>query len=265
MNIITSAHNAQLKQLAKLLASAKARREEQLAVLEGAHLLDACLNAGGQPEQVFVPESRADKAETRALLARLPQEKCTLVSKGALERISQLTEGAELMTLLPLPLPVQAPAEGDCIVLERVQDPGNAGTVLRSAAACGIRQVVLSDDCVDVWSPKVLRAGMGAHFLLDLHVRTDLMPWRSAYRGRVLATALGGCINYSLYELDLQAPCAWVFGNEGSGVSPALQQAADATVKIPMSGATESLNVAMAATVCLFEQQRQRLLPAKAV
>ena len=128
-----------------------------------------------------------------------------------------------------------------------------------SAAACGIRRIILGEDSVDVWSPKVLRAGMGAHFLLELYPRTDLAAWRENYRGVVRATALGGVNNRSLYELDLRGDSAWLFGNEGSGVSEAMLQAADGTVHIPMPGATESLNVAMAATVCLFEQMRQRL------
>ena len=259
MKTITSVHNESLRQLAKLLSSAKARRESGLAVLEGVHLLDACLNAGGSPQAVYVPQGRLDKAETQALLARLPEEKITVVSHGALEKISALSGGEDLMSLLACPQPNEWPQTGDCVVLERVQDPGNVGTILRSAAACGIRQIILGEDSVDVWSPKVLRAGMGAHFLLELYPRTDLAAWRANYRGVVRATALGGVNNRSLYELDLRRDSAWLFGNEGSGVSEAMLQAADGTVHIPMPGATESLNVAMAATVCLFEQMRQRL------
>lgn len=258
MKYITSAQNEQLKQLAKLLASAKARRSSGLAVLEGAHLLDACLNAGCMPRQVYVPESRLEKCETQGLLERAGRARATVVCSAALSKITSLTEGEEIMTLLPLPLEGRLPQNGDCVVLEQVQDPGNVGTVLRSAAAAGIRHIVLGEACAEAWSPKVLRAGMGAHFLLELHTRADLAAWRSAYRDDVWATALGGG-SRSLYALDLTKPCAWVFGNEGSGVSTAMRQAAGGTVHIPMAEGTESLNVAMAATVCLFEQMRQRL------
>lgn len=259
MKLIRSAHNEQLKHLSKLLSHSKVRREHGQTVLEGVHLLDAFLNAGGEPEQVFVPKSKQALPEVQALLARVAAERMTAVDHAALGKITSLTEAEDIMTLIRLPAAVALPASGDCVVLERVQDPGNMGTVLRSAAASGVAQVVLSADCVDVWSPKVLRAGMGAHFLLQLSSRADLNAWRAAYREPVWATALSHTNNHSLYALDLRAPCAWILGNEGSGVSTALQQAATGTVKIPMLGATESLNVAMAATICLFEQMRQRL------
>ena len=118
---------------------------------------------------------------------------------------------------------------------------------------------MLGKGCADAYAPKVLRAGMGAHFALEICERADLAAWRADYRGRVLATTLGGRPQ-SLYSLDLRgAGHAWLFGNEGSGLSAELAGSADETVLIPMQPGTESLNVAMAATVCLFEQFRQRL------
>ncbi|MDO5640513.1 MAG: RNA methyltransferase [Neisseria sp.] len=259
MKTITSAHNEQLKHLAKLLSQAKARREHKQTVLEGVHLLQTYLQAGYLPQQVYVPESKAGQAEIRDLVSQLPQDSVTLVSHAALAKITSLAEAEEIMALVGIPQPGDLPQAGDCVVLERVQDPGNVGTILRSAAASGVGHIVLSGDSADVWAPKVLRAGMGAHFLLKLHGRADLPQWRAGYGGKVWATALADCNNHSLYALDLREPAAWIFGNEGSGVSEALLAGVSGTVKIPMSGATESLNVAMAATVCLFEQMRQRL------
>ena len=259
MKHITSSHNDQLKQLAKLLTSAKTRREQQQTVLEGTHLLDAYLNSHQTPQHVYIPEAKLAHNETQQLLARLHHNQITVVSTTALSKISSLADGAEIMSLIALPTETQVPQQGDCVVLERLQDPGNMGTILRSAAAAGVQQVILSVDCVDVWSPKVLRSAMGAHFLLQLFTRVDLLAWQQHYQAPLWATALSEHNNYSLYQLSLTPTCAWVFGNEGSGVSPAMQQAATGTVKIPMLGATESLNVAMAATICLFEQMRQRL------
>ena len=117
---------------------------------------------------------------------------------------------------------------------------------------------MLNADSADAWSPKVLRAGMGAHFLLRIHSRVDLAQWRSGYQEKLWATALSGRPQ-NLYTMALAEPAAWLFGNEGSGVSAAALALADGSVHIPMAGATESLNVAMAATVCLFEQMRQRM------
>lgn len=257
MNYITSAHNEQIKHLSKLLSSGKARRNSRQIVLEGAHLLDACLKAGWQPLHLYIPEGKAEKLEILRLRSMVGVDRVTVVGKGILSKISSLDEGEEVITLLSLPEENGLPQSGDCVVLEQVQDPGNVGTVLRSAAAAGIRQVVLSENCAEVWSPKVLRAGMGAHFLLKLYTRVDLCVWCKRYQNPIWATALDDT-SQSLYDLNLQTSCAWVFGNEGAGVSSVMRQAAQGTVYIPMAGAVESLNVAMAATLCLFEQMRQR-------
>lgn len=259
MQHLSSACNGRLKFLAKLLSSSKARRENRQAVLEGVHLADAYLNAGSLPLQVFIPEGKVGNNEIRTLLKRLPPKCAVSASASALAKISALCDGEDVMSLVAIPLETAPPLCGDCVVLERVQDPGNLGTILRSAAAAGVREVVLGRDCADVWSPKVLRAAMGAHFLLNLHCRVDLEGWCGRYGDPIWATALGGRDNRCLYQLDLSHPCAWLFGNEGGGLSDAVCQAATAAVKIPMVGETESLNVAMAATVCLFEQMRQRL------
>ena len=258
MNTIESAQNPALKHLSKLLRSARARRESGQAVLEGAHLLAAYLQAGGQVLQAYVPASKMQQPETARLLSQLPSERVVQTVGAALQKITSLTDAEEITTLIALPPTEPFDAEADCVVLERIQDPGNIGTILRSAAAAGVGQVVLSADCADVWSPKVLRAGMGAHFSLRLFVEPDLVTWRERCRVPLLATALHRN-SVNLYDCDLCAPAAWLFGNEGAGVSETMLAAASRLVHIPMAEQTESLNVAMAATVCLFEQMRQRL------
>lgn len=258
MKQILSPHNTQLKHLAKLAKSAKYRRESRQTVLEGAHLLDALLQTGARPQQVYVAADRLDNGEIQGLLARLAQEDVTAVGGGLLAKASALSDGGGLLALAEIPAAAAPPQSGDCVVLERIQDPGNIGTILRSAAAAGVKNVVLGRDCADVWSPKVLRAAMGAHFLLGLYPDTDLAQWLPLYREPLRVTALDESAQ-SLYALDLRRPCGWLFGNEGSGVSDEARRAAADSVVIPMAGATESLNVAMAATVCLFEQMRQRL------
>ena len=258
MNTIESAQNPTLKHLAKLLRSARARRESGQAVLEGVHLLSAYLQAGGQVLQVYVPASKMQQPETARLLSQLSPERVVQTAGAALQKITSLSDAEEITALIALPPTEPFDAEADCVVLERIQDPGNIGTILRSAAAAGVGQVVLSADCADAWSPKVLRAGMGAHFALRLFVEPDLAAWRERCRVPLLATALHRN-SVSLYDCDLRAPAAWLFGNEGAGVSETMLAAASRLVHIPMAVQTESLNVAMAATVCLFEQMRQRL------
>ena len=256
---ITSAQNPKIKHLAQLAAGAKYRRESRQTVLEGTHLLAAYLDAGFLPEHVYTPESSIRQPEIRRLLDRLPDDAYTFTADGILARVGSLDNADGIITLIRLPETAAEPEHaGDAVLLDAVQDAGNAGTVLRSAAAAGVQTAVFGRGCADAWSPKTLRAGMGAHFLLNIVERADLAQWLARYPHRTCATTLNGN-PVPLYGIDLRQPCAWLFGNEGSGVSPELAAAADMCVRIPMPGGMESLNIAQAATVCLFEQVRQRL------
>lgn len=256
--LITSPNNDAIKALARLSDSARARRKADLMVLEGIHLIAAACDAGVLPHTLYVNEDAHAHPEVTALLAsRAGRCEVLVLARGVLGRFSALASAPELIALAARPKPQAAAAGASCVLLEDVQDPGNVGTILRSAAASGVRDVYLSQGCVDVYSPKVLRAGMGAHFALALHEGADLAALLDAFPGRRLVTHLAGA--HSLYEEDLSGQVALVFGNEGAGVSDALVARADARILIPMPGHAESLNVAMAATVCLFERVRQRL------
>ena len=140
-------------------------------------------------------------------------------------------------------------------MLEDIQDPGNVGSMLRSAAAAGVAQAFLSKGCAFAWSPKVLRAGQGGHFHLEIFEDVDLVDWARNFRGALVAAVAHG--GESLFEARLAAPIAVAVGNEGAGLSPALLAAATRRVSIPMPGGFESLNAAAAAAVCLFECARQ--------
>jgi len=189
MEHIASAQNSRIKHLAKLAASAAKRYAFGQTLLEGTHLLEAFLNAGGRPECVYVAENRLEDAEISALLQRMPSEKTVSVAAPILGRLTGLGEGGNIVALIKLPSAAKLPEDGDCVVLERVQDPGNIGTILRSAAAAGVRDIVLGADCADVWSPKVLRAAMGAHFLLTLHPAASGRIY-AAYGGVYISVAL---------------------------------------------------------------------------
>src|SRR5881396_2853059 len=146
---------------------------------------------------------------------------------------------------------------------ENIQDPGNLGAILRTAAAAGIPHIFLSKDSVFAWSPKVIRAGMGAHFFLSIFEGVDVGEFARSFRGSVVA--MEPRARASLYELDLRGPVAWVFGNEGAGLSEGARRLAAHRVRIPMPGPAESLNVAAAVAICLFEQIRQRSVSTPAV
>lgn len=258
MKHISSTNNEHIRHLHRLLSQGKFRRQYAQTVLEGVHLLQVFLQSGRKPVGVYIPEGKMPSEEVRRLRAVVPEGKVFSVSDGILKKISSLTCADDVLALIDIPDAGALPAGGDCVVLDGVQDPGNVGTVLRSAAAAGVGTVVLGRGSADVWSPKVLRAGMGAHFLLDIYSQADLEIWLASYKGRVFATALREEKQAVLYGEDLREPTAWVFGNEGAGVGKTVLDRADKCVRIPMHDATESLNVAMAATICLFEQMRQR-------
>nr|MDQ2999561.1 RNA methyltransferase [Chloroflexota bacterium] len=145
----------------------------------------------------------------------------------------------------------------DAIYLDNVQDPGNVGTLLRTAAAAGVRHAITGPGCAFLWAPKVMRAAMGAHFVLGLYEQVTLEALRSAFKGDVLAAdaASGSC----LFKADLRRqPALWLFGGEGRGLSAQALELADHRVHIEIDTRVESLNVGAAAAVCLFEQWRQR-------
>jgi RNA methyltransferase, TrmH family len=258
---ITSRDNAVFKQIKKLAGSARERRKAGRTLLDGAHLLDACLVTGRQPEMLVVAESAADDAEISSLSQRAGKPQKIMLPDNLFAEISPVdapTGILAVMEILHLPVPT---SPDFCLLLEDIQDPGNLGSILRSAAAAGAQVAWLSAGCADGWSPKVLRGGMGAHFLLPIVERSDLVAVAADLPGQTLAACLQG---ESLYRLDLTGPVAFMIGNEGAGLRQELIAAAAQRFTIPMPGRVESLNAAAAAAICLFERVRQtkvQLLP----
>jgi TrmH family RNA methyltransferase len=161
------------------------------------------------------------------------------------------------MFLIDTPvLTLPSALEGSAVLLDNLQDPGNVGSILRSAAAAGITQVFCSAGTAFCWSPKVLRAAMGAHFVVQIHENVDLAALIRAAAVPVLATS--GYATQRVYDIDLRQPVAWLFGHEGQGVADDLLGLASNQVVIPHLGQIESLNVAACAAVCFFEQLRQK-------
>jgi TrmH family RNA methyltransferase len=258
MQRVTSRHNPRLREAARLIASARDRRKANRCVLEGEHLVAVYRARYGSPETLIVTDDALARDAVRGLVAE--NEARTLVVPASIfAELATLPADVGVLAVVPTPQPrTSAPADF-CLLLEDVQDPGNVGSMLRSAAAAGVAQVLLSEHCAFAWSPKVLRASQGAHFLLDIHENVDLAAWAAAYRasrGVVIATVAAGGEN--LYVTTLTGRVAMVIGNEGTGVTPGLAATADRRVSIPMPGAMESLNAAAAAAVCLFECVRQR-------
>lgn len=256
MKRITSADNPRFRILRELAVSSRERRKSGLTVLDGAHLVAAYRSGVGAPEQLVISDTGSKNNEINQLLDEFPLANIVLLKDALFKQISQLTTPTGIVAVVRTPRPGPLPADLDaCVMLEDLQDPGNLGSILRSAAAAGVRHVLLSRNAVHAWSPRALRAGMGAHFMLHIHEQADLSAAARAFKGTVIATARGA--SRSLYDADLRGKVALLFGNEGGGLSPALKAVASTEVSIPMPGKTESLNVAAAAAVCLFERVRQ--------
>jgi len=257
MRAIASRDNARYKALAKLVSSAKERRSAGLSVLEGTHLLAAYLDSGGKPEAVAASVTALDAPEVTALIARSSPAVVTVFAATLFDSLSSLESAPALIATVRTPKPRPVPLDADlAIVLEDIQDPGNVGTLLRSAAAAGARHALLSSQCAFAWSPKVLRAAMGAHFAMNIVEAADVEAFVREYSGQSVALVASG--GRALYEIDLTGRCAFLVGNEGAGLTPKLAQAARVRATIPVAGRVESLNAAAAGAVALFEAVRQR-------
>lgn len=257
---IVSASNERFRRLLALTTSGRERRLQGLAVIEGVHLVQAWLarfGAQAGDAQVFVPRRALASAEVQALVRRLPTP-ATVLDDRLFARASQVEQGSGPLAIVPVPRPaLPAQLAEDAVYLDRVQDPGNVGSILRTCAAVGVRRVIASPGTAFCWSPKVLRAGMGAHFHLEIHEGVAAALLRERTVVEVRAAQAGAPL--SLYRVDLRAPCVWLFGNEGQGLDAGLRAwPAVVSLGIPQSPAVESLNVGVAAAVCLFEQLRQR-------
>ncbi len=257
MKSIASRDNPGFKALRALAHDHRLQRATGRTVIEGPHLLTACLDHGGVPELLAVSESALGKPEVTTLLERAaPVE--TLVLRDALFReVSELATPVGILARIEIPPEPATPPSGDCLLLDAVQDAGNVGTLLRTAAAAGVHDVLLGSGCAGAWTPRVLRAAQGVHFALRIREQVDLAAFLQNHAGMsIAAVAHRGA---SLYELDLRSPIAWLFGNEGAGIAPELLAVTRQRVTIPLAAGSESLNVAAAAAICLFEMRRQRV------
>ena len=257
MKHIQSRDNPFFKELTKLAGSARQRGKAGQTLLDGAHLLAAYLDAGKHPQHILLNAAALHDAEITALLERAAGVPVTQLDDKLFAELSELKTPTGILALIELPQPAGTIADSRfALLLEDIQDPGNLGSMLRSAAAAGCDAVHLSMGCADAWSPKVLRAAMGGHFLLHIYEQQDLLVIAKAYSGKLLAASLQA--RRSLYECDLSGNLAFLIGNEGVGLSKSLLDVASQTFAIPMPGKTESLNAAAATAVCLFEAVRQR-------
>ena len=256
MKAVASRDNAGFKAMMRLATNSGERRKSGMSVLDGAHLLAALLDSGRNPEELLVSEAGLADPEIARLIERSAPVRVTLLSDALYNTLSTMESPSGVIARVRTPECRPVPPNARlALLLEDIQDPGNVGTLLRSAAAAGAEHVLLSPHCAFAWSPKVLRAAMGAHFVVNIVEGADLAAFAARYRGTCVALAGDGEV--SLYDVDLKAPTALLVGNEGAGLSPALRGAAMVRARIPMAGRIESLNAATAGSIALFEALRQ--------
>lgn len=257
MKSITSRDNPLYKRLKTLAGSTSQQRRGGQALLEGFHLASAYLDTVATPELCVATEGALEHAEAQAIIARIDAQRVVTLSDALFGQLSNVVSGVGFLLLVDRPAqPLPERVTHTSVVLDGVQDAGNVGSILRSAAAAGVRHVFCAPGTAYAWSSKVLRSGMGAHFLLSIH--EDVVPDALAGRLDVPVALTDSHGAQPIYDCDLAGPVAWVFGNEGAGVSAFWRNAATHRVTIPQPGGMESLNVAAAAAVCLFEQVRQQ-------
>lgn len=252
---ITSRDNALLVRLRRLAVEPDAYRKQGKVWIEGEQLCRAYVQrASGDGVQAVIGEAAWAIPGLRLLASAA--EAVALIPDALMSALSTLPSPAPLGFALPWPGAGAVRPDAPSIVLDRLQDAGNVGTILRSAAAFGFTQVVALKGTAALWSPKVMRAGMGAHFGLNL-VETADEPVLDALAMPLLATSSHALA--AIHEAALPWPCAWLLGHEGQGISDALMRRCAQTLRIPQPGGEESLNVAVAAAVCMYESARRRL------
>jgi TrmH family RNA methyltransferase len=254
---IISRDNPIFKQLKKLAENARERRAEAKTLLDGVHLIESYCEIFGEPELVIIPEGKSSLEATN-LMQRLADVNTIMLPTLMFAELTPVASSTGILALVKTPAVVAPEEITFALMLEDIQDPGNLGSMLRTAAAAGVDVVYLSKGCTDAWSPKALRGGQGAQFVLPIIENADLTTQLEAFNGNTYATTMQG---ESLYDQDLKQASAFVVGNEGAGLSKKTIEACHKLICIPMNQsndlAVESLNAAAATAICLFERTRQ--------
>ena len=261
MKTISSRDNPLYKELKLIASTPQARRKMGRTVLDGVHLCEAYLQQVGRPALCVVSDRSQSHPEVAEIVTECESAhvSCVNLPVSLYQALSQVENGIDLLFVIDLPhVAVQPKIENTAVLLDNLQDPGNLGSILRSAAAAGITSIFCGKGTASAWSPKVLRAGMGAHFALHIEENVDLIELIRRTKLPVLGTSSHA--QQKIYDVDLKQPVVWLFGHEGQGVSSELIEFATHQVSVPHLGTMESLNVAASAAICFFEQVRQKLL-----
>jgi RNA methyltransferase, TrmH family len=266
MKTIQSRDNTVAKYLINLATSSRERKKAGHSVLDGAHLVIAYIDAGFTPLSIAIRESAIGSPDAVSLLKIINGKNIALylMADDIMDKASSLESGASIMAVIDTPPSQSTPHTARAvIVLDNVQDPGNVGSILRSAAAFGIAHALLGHGTAAAWSPKVIRAGQGAHFVVNIEEGADVAVWLKSYPGSRVALVPNDENAAALFTLNLTSPTAFIIGSEGAGISTEVIATATNCASIPMSGKMESLNASACAAIAMYEWHRQQLLIAR--
>jgi TrmH family RNA methyltransferase len=256
---IVSRDNPVFKHLKRLADNARERRAEGQTLLDGVHLIEAYMTAFGEPTMIIIPEGQSS-VEATGLIQALEHVSTMMLPTLMFAELTPVASATGILALVKTPQLSLPDAPSFALMLEDIQDPGNLGSILRTAAAAGVEVAFLSASCTDAFSPKALRGGQGAQFVLPIVERANLIAELENFNGNSYATTMQG---ESLYAQNLTQATAFVIGNEGAGLRKQTVAAASKSITIPMTesqfGTVESLNAGAAAAICLFERKRQTL------
>lgn len=253
--MITSSQNPKLKLVRSLMGRARERREANAFVVEGVRLVEEAANAGWKFHFVLYSDGLSERGTQ--LLASLNERNFEVdeVAGDLLQRLSDTESPQGILAVLEftqLPIPNHL---NFVLIPDHIHDPGNLGTLLRTAAATGVQAILLPPEITDAFAPKVVRAGMGAHFRLPIHS----MSWEEIkLQTKDMNIYIADMDGTSCWETDLRKPLALIIGGEAEGASDEAQRLSNTKISIPMAGNVESLNAGVAGSVLMFEVVRQR-------
>jgi RNA methyltransferase, TrmH family len=260
--VITSSHNPKIQQVRSLAARRQERQQSQSFVVEGVRLVEEALQSGWQPQNIFFTDQLSSRGKNLLEVFLKSGTDVEEITPHLMESLAETeTPQGILATFAMQELPLPQGRLDFVLVLDNIRDPGNLGTLLRTACAAGLQAVLLTPGTADVFSPKVLRAGMGAQFRLPALT----LPWEKiqsichTHANPPLKIFLAeGQQGAPCWDLDLRQPLALIIGSEAEGASHEARQMAEGLIKIPMPGGSESLNAAVAGSILIFEIVRQR-------
>lgn len=255
--MITSSQNSKIKLVRALLGRAKERRDANAFVAEGVRLVEEAVNSNWGLRFALYDETLSERGKLQVERLKSHDVDVEMVSTSLMKSLSETEKPQGLLAVLESQkLPITNPLNF-VLIPDQIRDPGNLGTLLRSATATGVQAVLIPPETTDAFAPKVVRSGMGAHFRVPIHS----MTWEEIEqmsKSANLQLYIADMDGRSCWEMDLRQPLALIVGSEAEGASESARKLADQQIKIPMAGNVESLNAGVAGSVLMFEVVRQR-------